>query len=44
MTGQVPGEAFTTVAGPTCGTVYRGVAYVCGMLDPRSGVGHTGRF
>ena len=44
MTGPVPGEAFTTVAGPTYGTVYRGVAYVCGMLDSRSGVCHTGRF
>jgi hypothetical protein len=28
LTGSVAGESFTTVAGPTYGTVYRGVAYV----------------
>jgi len=28
LTGSVAGETFTTVAGPTYGTVYRGVAYV----------------
>jgi hypothetical protein len=43
QTGAVSHEAFTTVAGPTYGTVYRGVAYVCAALD-RSGVCHTGGF
>jgi hypothetical protein len=28
LAGSVSGEAFATVAGPTYGTVYRGVAYV----------------
>jgi hypothetical protein len=28
MTGRVMKESFETVAGPTYGTVYRGVAYV----------------
>jgi hypothetical protein len=28
LTGSVSGEMFATVAGPTYGTVYRGVAYV----------------
>jgi len=28
LTGSVAGETFSTVAGPTYGTVYRGVAYV----------------
>ena len=28
LTGSVAQEMFTTVAGPTYGTVYRGVAYV----------------
>jgi hypothetical protein len=28
MTNQVKNESFVTVAGPTYGTVYRGVAYV----------------
>ena len=28
LTGSVAAETFTTVAGPTYGTVYRGVAYV----------------
>jgi hypothetical protein len=28
MTGRVPHESFETIAGPTYGTVYRGVAYV----------------
>jgi hypothetical protein len=28
LTGSVSGESFATVAGPTYGTVYRGVAYV----------------
>jgi len=27
-TGRVAQETFKTVLGPTCGTVYRGVAYV----------------
>jgi len=31
VTSEVSKEAFTTVAGPTYGTVYRGVAYVCAM-------------
>jgi hypothetical protein len=42
MTGEVAREAFTTIAGPTYGTVYRGVAYVCGALDPRTGSCRTG--
>jgi hypothetical protein len=28
MTGRVTQESFKTVAGPTYGTVYRGVAFV----------------
>ena len=28
LTGKVAGETFRTLAGPTYGTVYRGVAYV----------------
>lgn len=44
MTGGVSGEMFTTVAGPTYGTAYRGVAYVCAAVDPRSGVCRTGGF
>lgn len=42
MTGTVPGETFTTIAGPAYGTVYRGVAYVCGSIDRRTGVCRTG--
>ena len=38
MTSRVSREAFTTVAGPTYGTAYRGVAYVCGAIDRRTGV------
>ncbi|MGA9853795.1 MAG: hypothetical protein WBR29_00765 [Gammaproteobacteria bacterium] len=33
LTTTVSGETFKTVAGPTYGTVYRGVAYVCGRFD-----------
>ncbi|MGA7540252.1 MAG: hypothetical protein WBW93_15965 [Steroidobacteraceae bacterium] len=44
MTGEVPREAFTTVAGPSYGTVYRGVAYVCGTVDQRTGVCRAGGF
>lgn len=42
MTGDVSGEMFTTIAGPTYGTVYRGVAYVCGTVDPVTGVCRSG--
>jgi hypothetical protein len=28
LTGSVPSERFKTIAGPTYGTAYRGVAYV----------------
>ena len=28
LTGSVAQETFTTIAGPTYGTVYRGVAYI----------------
>jgi hypothetical protein len=41
LTGDVSREKFTTVAGPTYGTAYRGVAYVCAERD-RSGVCHAG--
>lgn len=44
MSGDVPGETFTTIAGPTYGTAYRGVAYVCGPVDPDTGICHTGGF
>ncbi|MGB6489107.1 MAG: hypothetical protein WBE91_19695 [Steroidobacteraceae bacterium] len=44
MTGAVARETFTTIAGPTYGTAYRGVAYVCGAVDPRTGVCRTGGF
>jgi hypothetical protein len=44
LTGAVTHESFTTIAGPTYGTAYRGVAYVCGAIDPRSGVCRTGGF
>jgi hypothetical protein len=44
MTGNVSSESFTTIAGPTYGTAYRGVAYVCAGLDPRTGVCRTGGF
>ena len=44
LTGDVSHETFTTIAGPTYGTAYRGVAYVCAAIDPRTGVCHTGRF
>jgi len=48
MTADVAKESFTTIAGPTCGTVYRGVAYVCATpLGPKdvchSGFGFGGR-
>jgi hypothetical protein len=44
MTDAVAQETFNSVEGPTYGTVYRGVAYVCatGGLDPQ-GVCHVGR-
>jgi hypothetical protein len=44
LTGEVARETFTTIAGPTYGTAYRGVAYVCGAIDPRAEVCHTGGF
>jgi hypothetical protein len=44
MTGQVAHESFTTIAGPTYGTAYRGVAYVCAASDPRTGVCRSGGF
>jgi hypothetical protein len=44
MTGGVSSESFTTIAGPTYGTAYRGVAYVCAEVDPRTGVCRTGGF
>jgi len=44
MTGDVSRETFTTIAGPTYGTAYRGVAYVCGAVDPRTGLCRAGRF
>ncbi|HUN27885.1 MAG TPA: hypothetical protein VMU67_16405 [Steroidobacteraceae bacterium] len=33
MTTQIAAEQFATIAGPTYGTVYRGVAYVCSALE-----------
>ncbi len=42
MTAAVSQEAFSVVAGPTYGTVYRGVAYVCGGFLDQSGVCHGG--
>jgi hypothetical protein len=44
MTAAVAQETFTTVAGPTYGTAYRGVAYVCanGGLDAQ-GICHAGQ-
>ena len=44
LTGDVSHETFTTVAGPTYGTAYRGVAYVCGGVDPRTGACRAGGF
>jgi hypothetical protein len=44
LTGAVTHESFTTIAGPTYGTAYRGVAYVCGAIDPRTGVCRAGGF
>jgi hypothetical protein len=44
MTGDVSREMFTTIAGPTYGTAYRGVAYVCGAVDRRTGACRTGGF
>ena len=43
LTAAVAQETFTSVAGPTYGTVYRGVAYVCaaGDLDAQ-GICHLG--
>jgi len=46
MTSAVAAEAFTTVAGPTYGVVYRGVAYVPGDSDHERGewaFGHDAR-
>jgi hypothetical protein len=34
LTGNVAQETFKTIAGPTYGTVYRGVAYVGGECEP----------
>jgi hypothetical protein len=44
MTPAVAQETFTTVAGPTYGTAYRGVVYVCanGGLDAQ-GICHVGQ-
>ncbi len=42
LTGNITRETFTTIAGPTYGTAYRGVAYVCAALDPRTGVCRSG--
>ncbi|MGH3628941.1 MAG: hypothetical protein ACRDRL_16085 [Sciscionella sp.] len=33
VTSAVSAETFKTVAGPTYGTVYRGVAFICGRAD-----------
>jgi hypothetical protein len=44
LAGNVAGETFTTIAGPTYGTAYRGVAYVCGGFDPHAEVCRTGGF
>jgi len=44
VTIDVSRETFTTIAGPTYGTAYRGVAYVCGAVDPRTGVCRAGGF
>jgi len=44
LAGPGTRESFTTIAGPTYGTAYRGVAYVCGAIDPRTGVCRTGGF
>jgi hypothetical protein len=44
LTGGLSSETFTTIAGPTYGTAYRGVAYVCAQVDPRTGVCGTGGF
>ena len=37
LAGDVARETFTTIAGPTYGTAYRGVAYVCGGFDRHTG-------
>lgn len=44
MTSDVSHETFTTIAGPTYGTAYRGVAYVCAELDRHTGVCRSGGF
>jgi hypothetical protein len=44
LAGEASREAFSTIAGPTYGTVYRGVAYVCGAVQPRTGVCQTSDF
>ena len=44
LTGAVSREAFRTIAGPTYGTAYRGVAYVCGAVQSRTGVCQTADF
>ena len=44
LAGNVSSETFTTIAGPTYGKAYRGVAYVCGAVDPHTGVCRTGGF
>jgi hypothetical protein len=42
VTTQVSQESFTTIAGPTYGTVYRGVAYVCATPVGPNDVCHSG--
>ncbi len=42
VTSQVSQEAFTTIAGPTYGTVYRGVAYVCATPVGPNDACHSG--
>ncbi|HEY6515631.1 MAG TPA: hypothetical protein VIY50_05775 [Steroidobacteraceae bacterium] len=44
LSGEVSREMFTSIAGPTYGTAYRGVAYACGAVDPHTGVCRTGGF
>jgi hypothetical protein len=42
ITDAVSEEAFSTIAGPTYGTVYRGVAYVCSAAHGPAQACHTG--
>ncbi len=42
LTGAVAKETFTIIEGPTYGTVYRGVAYVCDAAHRPGEVCHTG--